>query len=163
MKVAVCAAGSNLILVASNKVENQSHNSESSEGANTCIGWGQPVAGKIGFEGDARSSTNPKFMTALSGLRTVDISCGYGHVCYVVQEVDKNGSATDNPVANSSSNSSSKKGSAANKAAAAAAAADVAGTVSSFPLLVSLAGSKGAKKRASEEATKKAPAKKGKK
>jgi hypothetical protein len=47
---------------------------------------GMPVAGKLGFEGDARSSTNPKFLTSAEGLDITDVSCGYGHVAFVATD-----------------------------------------------------------------------------
>ena len=40
--------------------------------------------GKFGFEGGARSSVSAKFVEAVADLNVLDISCGYGHVCFVV-------------------------------------------------------------------------------
>ena len=40
--------------------------------------------GKFGFEGGARSSVSAKLVEAVGDLNTLDISCGYGHVCFVV-------------------------------------------------------------------------------
>jgi hypothetical protein len=48
------------------------------------IFWGTPVAGKFGLEGDARSSANPKFVSATDGMCVKDLVCGYGHCCMVV-------------------------------------------------------------------------------
>jgi len=62
-------AGSSFIVVASSDV---------------CIGWGVPVAGKLGLEADARSTVVPKFVDKVKHLRTIDISCGYGHCAFVV-------------------------------------------------------------------------------
>lgn len=67
--VSSCAAGSNLIVASADDV---------------CVAWGAPVAGKIGLEGSAGSTSVPKFVEAVSGLMTLDVSCGYGHVCYIV-------------------------------------------------------------------------------
>ena len=49
------------------------------------VGWGAPVAGMIGFEGNVKSTIGPKFITALDGYRVSDISAGYGHVCFIVE------------------------------------------------------------------------------
>ena len=51
-----------------------------------CIAWGQPVAGKFGLEGGARSSVNPKFVAAVDVLRVLDVSCGYGHMSFVAAQ-----------------------------------------------------------------------------
>lgn len=67
--VRAAAAGSNCVFVAS---------------GTECIAWGMPVAGRFGFEGDAKQATSPKLVSRLSGLTVSDISCGYGHVCVVV-------------------------------------------------------------------------------
>ncbi len=67
--ISCSAAGSNLIVASADDV---------------CVAWGAPVAGKIGLEGGAGSTSVPKFVEAVSGLMTLDVSCGYGHVCYVV-------------------------------------------------------------------------------
>ena len=40
--------------------------------------------GKFGFEGGARSSVSAKLVESIGNLNTLDISCGYGHVCFVV-------------------------------------------------------------------------------
>ena len=40
--------------------------------------------GKFGFEGGARSSVSAKLVESVGDLNTLDISCGYGHVCFVV-------------------------------------------------------------------------------
>lgn len=50
----------------------------------TTVAWGQPVAGKFGFEGDVRSTAVPKFVERLRHLRVIDMSCGYGHIAAVV-------------------------------------------------------------------------------
>jgi hypothetical protein len=52
-----------------------------------CIGWGSIVAGKLGLEDDARSSTTPKFIDKLNKFKTLNISCGYGHCCYLVDSL----------------------------------------------------------------------------
>lgn len=141
----VCGAGPNLILVASNKLEPSSGGN-----GNTCIGWGQPTAGKLGFEGDVRSSTNPKFMSALAGLRVQDISCGYGHVCFLVTEDEAAsasgfGSSPKKP-ANEESNKRKSSSNSSSKSAS---------SYKSFPLLVSVeeelsSGKKKSKKCAEE-------------
>lgn len=63
------AAGSNLIMVSDD---------------DACVAWGVPVAGKIGLEGMAATTRVPKFVESVRGLRIVDLSCGYGHACFVV-------------------------------------------------------------------------------
>ena len=64
-------AGSNVIYVSSKDV---------------CIAWGVPVAGKLGLEGDAKSSAHPKLVDALRGKGIVsDVSCGFGHVAVVMR------------------------------------------------------------------------------
>ena len=65
------ASGSNLIVVTADDM---------------CIAWGAPVAGKIGLEGDASSCSSPKYVVfAARDVTCVDVSCGYGHVCYIVR------------------------------------------------------------------------------
>lgn len=49
--------------------------------------------GKFGFEGGARSSVGAKFIDVFAGLSTLDISCGYGHVLYVVHATTPDGVA----------------------------------------------------------------------
>jgi hypothetical protein len=44
----------------------------------------KPVGGKFGLEGNATSSTNPKFVIAADGLSVENLVCGYGHCCMVV-------------------------------------------------------------------------------
>ena len=60
--------------------------------AGPCVGiaWGAPVAGRLGLEGDAKSSTTPKRMTALDGLKVLRVACRYGHVSMVAtnEEID---------------------------------------------------------------------------
>jgi hypothetical protein len=68
------AAGPNLIVTAC----------APPDGEPETVAWGQPVAGKIGFEGDASSTSVPKYIEKLSGSRCIDVSCGYGHVAYVL-------------------------------------------------------------------------------
>lgn len=63
------AAGPNLIVVAAD---------------DSCVAWGVPVAGKIGLEANATSSSAPKYVDSVKGLVTSDVSCGYGHVCFIV-------------------------------------------------------------------------------
>lgn len=48
------------------------------------IFWGTPTAGKFGLEGNARSSANPKFVSATDGFEVLSVVCGYGHCCMVV-------------------------------------------------------------------------------
>mmetsp|Transcript_13778 Transcript_13778/g.13317 ORF Transcript_13778/g.13317 Transcript_13778/m.13317 type:complete len:493 (+) Transcript_13778:92-1570(+) len=63
------AGGSNSIFVAAD---------------DSCMAWGVPVAGKFGLEGGAKSTVSAKFVEALAGLTVSDISCGYGHITFVV-------------------------------------------------------------------------------
>lgn len=56
-----------------------------------CVGWGVCVAGRFGLDGNMRSSTNPQFVTAVDSVDVVDVSCGYGHVCYVVTKKSPEG------------------------------------------------------------------------
>jgi alpha-tubulin suppressor-like RCC1 family protein len=65
----LCCGGSNSVFVAAD---------------DAVIAWGAPVAGKFGLEGGAKSSTGAKIVEAVSGLKTLSVSCGYGHVCFVV-------------------------------------------------------------------------------
>ena len=69
-KTKVIAGGNNLVIVKADE---------------KYVGWGAPVAGMIGFEGNAKSTIGPKFITALDGFRVFDISAGYGHVCFIVE------------------------------------------------------------------------------
>lgn len=66
------AAGSNLIVVSADDAS---------------VAWGVPVAGKLGLEGSAATTRVPKFVESVKGLVCSDVSCGYGHVCFVVSEV----------------------------------------------------------------------------
>lgn len=77
--------GSNLIVVIAG-VNNRAKGINGAE-AGPCVGiaWGAPVSGKLGLEGDARSSTTPKRMSTLDGLNVLRVSCGYGHVSMVVR------------------------------------------------------------------------------
>jgi len=52
----------------------------------TCAAWGVLPAGKFGLQGDVKSSTTPKYVSPLDNLTTLSVSCGYGHVCYLVTE-----------------------------------------------------------------------------
>jgi len=65
------AAGNNCIFVGFN---------------DSCVGWGAPVSGKFGFDGGAKNSVAPKYISAITGLNVLDVSCGYGHVFYVVTD-----------------------------------------------------------------------------
>lgn len=71
-RTASVAAGSNLIVTSS------------ADETPETVAWGQPIAGKIGLEGDASSTSAPKYVDRLGGARCIDVSCGYGHVCYLV-------------------------------------------------------------------------------
>ena len=63
------AAGSNLIVASAD---------------DACVAWGVPVSGKLGLEAMATTTRVPKFVDSVRGLVTTDVSCGYGHVCFVV-------------------------------------------------------------------------------
>lgn len=63
------AAGSNLIVVSAD---------------DACVAWGVPVAGKLGLEGMAATTRVPKYVDSVRGLISSDVSCGYGHTCFVV-------------------------------------------------------------------------------
>ncbi len=64
-------------------------------GFNDCaVAWGAPPAGKFGLEGGARSSTVPKYVSEVDNLFVVDVSAGYGHVCYVVRDRGHDSTAT---------------------------------------------------------------------
>lgn len=65
-------AGSNLIMA--------------STSGNICVGWGVPVAGKIGLKDNAKSSTKPQYASLYDTLTVLDLSCGYGHACLVVED-----------------------------------------------------------------------------
>jgi len=117
--VVSCSAGNNLVVVISsivtnntisnniqNRISNSNNNSSSSSNSSsnstsnnsssgsidppTCsIAWGVPVAGLIGFDGNSKTSTVPKFITIVDHLNLLHVSCGYGHVSYVVSEGSK--------------------------------------------------------------------------
>jgi hypothetical protein len=55
-----------------------------------CVGWGQPVSGKFGFEGGGKSSAQPKYIPEVNPLHPFHVSCGYGHVCVLVQNTPEN-------------------------------------------------------------------------
>ena len=50
------------------------------------VAWGVPVAGKLGLDGDAKSSVAPKYISALSDIKCIDVSAGFGHVAFVCTE-----------------------------------------------------------------------------
>jgi len=112
--VVSCSAGNNLVVVISsivtndtisNNIQNRTStstinttsSSSSSSGSDritappTCsIAWGVPVAGLIGFDGNSKTSTVPKFITIVDNLDLLHVSCGYGHVSYIVSEGSRN-------------------------------------------------------------------------
>ena len=83
------------------------------------VGWGAPVAGMIGFEGNVKSTIGPKFITALDGFKVHDIAAGYGHVCFIVESSSDDVlnkiedfpkiTMAPNPLSGKKRNSSSKK------------------------------------------------------
>ena len=88
------AAGSNLIVVIAGYNNRAKKINGAEAGPSVGIAWGAPTAGKIGFEGDARSSTNPKILSMYEGLNLMKVSCGYGHVSFVaVNEAPEDGSS----------------------------------------------------------------------
>jgi alpha-tubulin suppressor-like RCC1 family protein len=78
-----CAAGSNLIVVIAGINNRAKGINGATDGPCCAIAWGMPVSGKLGFEGNAKSTTNPKMLSRLDGLDVTAVSCGYGHVSYV--------------------------------------------------------------------------------
>jgi hypothetical protein len=110
-KASCVAAGPNLIVTSSVPLD----------GEPETVAWGQPVAGKIGFEGDASSTSAPKYIEKLTGARCIDVSCGYGHVAYVVANqpsgefpdfphaVDSGGASGSRAAASASADSAQKK------------------------------------------------------
>lgn len=48
------------------------------------VAWGAPVGGKLGLDGDVRSSVVPKYITNLEGVPVHSVCAGFGHVAYVV-------------------------------------------------------------------------------
>jgi len=52
------------------------------------IAWGAPVAGKFGVEGGGKNCSTPHFVESLKGLRTLSVSCGYGHCAMLVSTKD---------------------------------------------------------------------------
>jgi alpha-tubulin suppressor-like RCC1 family protein len=108
--VVSCSAGNNLIVVISsivtndtisnniqNRASTSTRNTTSSSSSSSCsdrstapqtcsIAWGVPVAGLIGFDGNSKTSTVPKFITIVDNLDLLHVSCGYGHVSYIVSE-----------------------------------------------------------------------------
>lgn len=107
-------------------------------------------------------------MTALKGLRVIDISCGYGHVCYLVEEKASDGTPAEVAAVVSSAPAAvpkSKAASANKKGAAAASSSKEGGSLgpvlSAFPVLQVEDASK---KRGNDGKSKAAaPSKKGKK
>ena len=77
LKVNCISGGSNFVFVTA----------ENNEG---CIGWGQPVSGKFGFEGGGKSSAQPKYIPEVNPLHPYHVSSGYGHVCVVVPNTTEN-------------------------------------------------------------------------
>ena len=54
------------------------------------------MSGKLGLEGGVTSSVSPKLIESIEGLRTIKVSAGNGHLCFVVDtpaDDDKNGKA----------------------------------------------------------------------
>ena len=47
------------------------------------VAWGVPVAGKLGLDGDVRSSVVPKYVSALEGIPVHAVCAGHGHVGFV--------------------------------------------------------------------------------
>ena len=80
-----CAVGSNLIVVIAGMNNRATGVTDGyTQGPSYAIAWGMPVAGKLGFEGGAKSSTHPKMLSRLSGLDLEQVCCGYGQVSWVV-------------------------------------------------------------------------------
>eukprot|EP01041_Mallomonas_annulata_P010080 gene10080-21011_t len=52
--------------------------------AKDVVVWGAPIAGKFGAVGGGKNCTNPNFVESLKGFDTLQVSCGYGHCCMVV-------------------------------------------------------------------------------
>lgn len=90
------SAGSNLVVVIAGVNDRAKGINGAVAGPCVGIAWGAPVSGKLGLEGDARSSTNPKRMSALDGLNVLRVSCGYGHVSMVAcnEELERETTAT---------------------------------------------------------------------
>jgi alpha-tubulin suppressor-like RCC1 family protein len=133
------AAGSNLVVVIAGINNRAKGINGATDGPCCAIAWGAPVSGKLGFEGNAKSSTNPKMLSRLDSLDVSAVSCGYGHVSYV-----------------------------ASNAAADAGCSAAADVLASFPVLDAVPAAKsaaGGKKKAAdtEEAKGKPAAKKAKK
>ena len=50
------------------------------------VAWGVCVAGRWGLEGDAKSSKVPKYLEKLGGYNVFEVGCGYGHLCFLLNE-----------------------------------------------------------------------------
>lgn len=77
LHVNCCSGGSNCVFITA----------DNNEG---CIGWGQPISGKYGFEGGMKSSAQPKYIPEVNPLHPTQVSCGYGHVCVIVENSVEN-------------------------------------------------------------------------
>ena len=107
------AAGSNCIVVVAhrrNAGKSASLDGWSSE-RSQCIAWGVPVAGKFGYGDGARTSSAPRVVDGAIADSTVvqnisAVSCGYGHVCYIVNSVSP-ATASDNSAGAGASDSAS--------------------------------------------------------
>ena len=52
------------------------------------------MGGEFGIAGDIRSSSRPKYVDALDGFVAHQVSCGYGHVCFVVSVANLDASSS---------------------------------------------------------------------
>mmetsp|Transcript_1884 Transcript_1884/g.2631 ORF Transcript_1884/g.2631 Transcript_1884/m.2631 type:complete len:617 (+) Transcript_1884:521-2371(+) len=53
------------------------------------VSWGQGPHGELGYGPDQKSSSRPKFVSSLDKCRIMDMSCGYGHTLFVIQNDDQ--------------------------------------------------------------------------
>jgi alpha-tubulin suppressor-like RCC1 family protein len=81
-----CAVGSNLVVVITGKNNRASSLNGATDGPSVAIAWGVPVSGKLGFDGDSRTSTVPKVLSKYEGFDLRAVSCGYGHVSFVAAD-----------------------------------------------------------------------------
>ena len=77
--------------------------------SNKTAAWGIPVAGKWGFEDGVKGSRVPKYLEKLCGYDVLEIGCGFGHICFILNEPINNNNTTDANVQTSNSNTNNQK------------------------------------------------------
>lgn len=110
------SAGSNCIVVlAQRRSTGKSGRAVARDTRSSCIAWGVPVAGKFGYEDGTRTSSAPRVVDgAIADAAVVQditaVSCGYGHVCYVVNSASPATAAAAVDVAGTGTGGNSDRG-----------------------------------------------------